>query len=126
MSPATCTQVTSWPEGVRKWALFERPPNFEWGDERVTLLGDACHPMRPFMSQGAAMALEDATVLVDELTGHDDLEAALAAYTTRRRDRAGAVVGNSVQLARWLLEQDPAADVPGLMARTSALLTQHP
>jgi hypothetical protein len=60
------------------------------------------------------------------------VESSLAAYTDRRRPRAGAVVGNSVQLARWLLAREPppqaggTADVPGLMARTSALLTQRP
>jgi 2-polyprenyl-6-methoxyphenol hydroxylase-like FAD-dependent oxidoreductase len=103
-----------------------------WHRGRVVLVGDAAHSCPPTLAQGAAMALEDAWVLVDELTGHEEAEAALAAYATRRRERAGAVVAGSVQLARWLLDHEPplqaggTADVPGLMARTSALLAQRP
>jgi 6-hydroxynicotinate 3-monooxygenase len=48
---------------VYKWALVERDPLPRWGDRRVVLLGDACHPMTPYMAQGAAMAVEDAAVL---------------------------------------------------------------
>jgi salicylate hydroxylase len=42
-----------------KWALFDRHPLPEWTQGRVALLGDACHPMLPFMAQGAAQAIED-------------------------------------------------------------------
>ncbi|MEJ2860409.1 FAD-dependent monooxygenase [Actinomycetospora flava] len=104
-----------------------------WHRGRVVLAGDAAHSCPPTLAQGAAMALEDASVLVEEvLAGHGDLDAALTAYTTRRRERAGAVVAGSVQLARWLLDHEPPpqaggnADVPGLMGRTAALLTQRP
>jgi 6-hydroxynicotinate 3-monooxygenase len=48
---------------VHKWALVDRDPLERWHDRNVTLLGDACHPMTPYMAQGAAMALEDAAVL---------------------------------------------------------------
>jgi 6-hydroxynicotinate 3-monooxygenase len=48
---------------VHKWALVDRDPLRQWHDGNVTLLGDACHPMTPYMAQGAAMALEDAAVL---------------------------------------------------------------
>jgi 2-polyprenyl-6-methoxyphenol hydroxylase-like FAD-dependent oxidoreductase len=103
-----------------------------WHRGRVVLAGDAAHSCPPTLAQGAAMALEDAAVLAELLLGGDDLETALAAYTTRRRERAGTVVASSVQLARWLLDHEPppqaggAADVPGLMARTAALLSQRP
>jgi len=109
-----------------------------WHRGRVVLAGDAAHSCPPTLAQGAAQALEDATVLADEVlrrregSGADDLEVALTAYGERRQPRAGAVVGNSVQLARWLLAHEPppqaggTADVPGLMARTSALLSQRP
>ena len=43
-----------------KWALHDREPMPRWGEGRVSLLGDACHPTLPFMAQGAAMAIEDA------------------------------------------------------------------
>ncbi|GLZ45140.1 FAD-dependent oxidoreductase [Actinomycetospora sp. NBRC 106375] len=103
-----------------------------WHRGRVVLAGDAAHSCPPTLAQGAAMALEDASVLVEELQAGDDLDAALTAYTARRRDRAAAVVAGSVQLARWLLDHEPppqaggTADVPGLMARTAALLAQRP
>jgi len=48
---------------AHKWALLERDPMPQWSTRRVTLLGDACHPMTPYMAQGAATAMEDAMVL---------------------------------------------------------------
>jgi salicylate hydroxylase/6-hydroxynicotinate 3-monooxygenase len=57
---------------VHKWALVDRDPLERWSDGTVTLLGDACHPMTPYMAQGAAMALEDAVVLARLLAGADD------------------------------------------------------
>jgi salicylate hydroxylase len=51
------------PARWQKWALFDRPPTRRWGRGPVTLLGDAAHPMLPFLAQGAAMAIEDAAVL---------------------------------------------------------------
>ncbi len=51
------------PQACFKWALFDREPMPRWSMGRATLLGDACHPMLPFMAQGAAMAIEDAAVL---------------------------------------------------------------
>jgi salicylate hydroxylase len=50
-------------EQVFKWALFDRPPLTTWTRERVTLLGDAAHPMLPYMAQGANQSIEDASVL---------------------------------------------------------------
>ena len=103
-----------------------------WFRGRVVLAGDAAHSCPPTLAQGAAQALEDATVLAEELLAASDVETALVAYTARRRPRAGTVVESSVQLARWLLAHEPppqaggTADVPGLMARTSALLSQRP
>jgi salicylate hydroxylase len=51
------------PANYLKWALFDRPPLQRWGRGPVTLIGDAAHPMLPFLAQGAAMAIEDAAVL---------------------------------------------------------------
>ncbi|WP_033823492.1 FAD-dependent monooxygenase [Kitasatospora sp. MBT63] len=69
-----------------------------WGDGRVTLLGDAAHPMLTALAQGAAMAIEDAVVLAGTLAGTtagDDPAPALRAYEDRRRDRARAMVAES-------------------------------
>ena len=54
-------------EEVFNWGLFDRDPMETWAKGAVTLLGDACHPMLPFLSQGAAMAIEDAYVLGEAL-----------------------------------------------------------
>jgi salicylate hydroxylase/6-hydroxynicotinate 3-monooxygenase len=56
---------------VRKWALVERDPLARWSEDRVVLIGDACHPMLPYMAQGAGSSLEDAVVLARCLAGID-------------------------------------------------------
>lgn len=76
---------------VTKWALFERPAHFEFGTGRVALIGDACHPMRPFMSQGAAMALEDAVIMLRALLGSSDFAAAFAMFAATRQARLAEV-----------------------------------
>jgi 2-polyprenyl-6-methoxyphenol hydroxylase-like FAD-dependent oxidoreductase len=78
-------------------ALYDRDPLASWGEGRVTLLGDACHPMLPFMAQGAGMAIEDAVVLARCLDGvqRDGVEAALAVYAAARLERTSAVQGGS-------------------------------
>ena len=74
-----------------KWALHDREPMPRWGERRVTLLGDACHPTLPFMAQGAAMAIEDAAVLAGCLADSTDVPAALQRYERLRRDRTARV-----------------------------------
>lgn len=73
------------------WGLFLHPPLRSWTRGRIALLGDACHPMTPFLAQGACMALEDAWVLAAALDETDDLEAGLKAYEARRIGRATRV-----------------------------------
>jgi salicylate hydroxylase len=76
------------PERWLKWTLYDRPPLRQWGRGPVTLLGDAAHPMLPFLAQGAAMAIEDAAVLADALAKTPaDPERGLRAYETERRPR---------------------------------------
>ena len=74
-----------------KWALHDREPMPRWGEGRVSLLGDACHPTLPFMAQGAAMAIEDAAVLTGCLADDSDVPAALQRYERLRRDRTARV-----------------------------------
>lgn len=76
---------------VFKWGLFDRDPMPAWSAGRVTLLGDAAHPMLPFLSQGAAMAMEDAYVLASALATQGDVATALARYEALRRPRTARV-----------------------------------
>jgi salicylate hydroxylase len=69
------------------WALFDRPPLERWTSGRVTLLGDACHAMLPFMAQGAAQAIEDGATLAACLAAGDAPDA-LRRYETLRHPRA--------------------------------------
>jgi salicylate hydroxylase len=89
------------PDHWLKWALHERAPLSRWGDGPVTLLGDAAHPVLPFLAQGAALAIEDAAVLAAEITAHpDDLAQALRAYESRRRARVTRVQHTARQTGR--------------------------
>lgn len=81
-------------ESVMKSALYEREPLERWGIGGITLLGDACHPMLPFMAQGAGMAIEDAVVLgrvLGNLESHGDIDAALRRYEHARSDRTARI-----------------------------------
>lgn len=79
-----------------KWALMVREPMDRWTDGRVALLGDACHPMLPFLAQGANMAIEDGFELASCMTAHgDDVPAALRRYEDLRRDRTACAVRGS-------------------------------
>lgn len=73
------------------WGLFDHAPLPRWTDGRLALLGDACHPMLPFLAQGATMALEDAWVLADCLELAGDVPTGLVAFETARMARATAV-----------------------------------
>jgi salicylate hydroxylase len=72
----------------RAWPLFHREPIARFALGRVALIGDAAHPMLPFLAQGAAQAIEDAGALARRLGESDDIRAALAAYSRDRAPRA--------------------------------------
>ncbi|MCP2261667.1 salicylate hydroxylase [Streptoalloteichus tenebrarius] len=84
-------------ESVSRWALYDREPVRRWSSARMTLLGDAAHPMLPHQGQGANQAIEDAVVLADCLAGclsdrpagvrQDEVAAALRRYESVRRPR---------------------------------------
>ena len=78
---------------VMKSALYVRDPLPAWSSGRVTLLGDACHPMTPFMAQGAAMAIEDAVVIGRALAdvARSDVAGCLTAYERARKERTARV-----------------------------------
>jgi salicylate hydroxylase len=76
----------------RRWALFSAPKLKRWVSGRIALLGDAAHPVLPFLAQGGCLALEDAVVLAAAVAAAPgNLPAALRAFEDARRDRATAV-----------------------------------
>jgi 6-hydroxynicotinate 3-monooxygenase len=100
--------------GVHKWALVERDPLPRWGDGRIILLGDACHPMTPYMAQGAAMAVEDAAVLARCVEGVDSggVASAFRRYELTREPRTSKMQLTSRQNT-WMRRETNADWVYG-------------
>lgn len=95
-----------------------------WNRGRVVLIGDAAHACPPTLAQGGAQALEDAAVLAELLLTHADVDDELwSEFTARRHHRAATVVEASLQLGQWMLDHE-RGDVPGLMHRISALVSE--
>jgi salicylate hydroxylase len=106
---------------VTRSALHVRDPMPQWAKGRATLLGDAAHPMVPFMAQGACMAIEDAVVLARALDSDpDDIDAALARYETERKPRTARVQESSLA-NDWLKKAGNADWVYGYNAWTTPL-----
>ncbi|MBJ7293616.1 MAG: FAD-dependent monooxygenase [Ilumatobacteraceae bacterium] len=84
-------------EPVFRWALYDREPLEQWGLGTTTLLGDACHPMLPFMAQGSCQAIEDAVVLARCLSdvSTSDASNALRRYEDVRQGRTAQVQTSS-------------------------------
>jgi 2-polyprenyl-6-methoxyphenol hydroxylase-like FAD-dependent oxidoreductase len=89
--------------------ILDRPPLALWSKGRVTLLGDAAHPMTPNLGQGANQALEDACALARALTRHTSLSPALHEYESARRERANAVTLGSRRVGQVMQLEHPAA-----------------
>ena len=112
-------EFAGWHEGVRaiiratpaqsvfKWALFDRDPLPAWTRGCVTLIGDAAHPMLPFLGQGAAMGIEDGLVLARAFAESDSVDEALQRYETARRARTTYVMLKSRETARSYHGADP-------------------
>jgi salicylate hydroxylase/6-hydroxynicotinate 3-monooxygenase len=107
---------------VHKWALVVRDPLPRWGEGRVVLLGDSCHPMTPYMAQGAATSIEDAAVLSRCLDGvdADGVAVALRRYEATRRPRTSEIQVTSAQNT-WLRGSTNADWVYGYDAWTVPL-----
>jgi 2-polyprenyl-6-methoxyphenol hydroxylase-like FAD-dependent oxidoreductase len=100
-----------------------------WHRGRVVLIGDAAHSCPPTVAQGAAMSLEDASVLAEMLSDQQDwssLDALLTGFYERRIDRVRTVVEASVQLGQWQLDGNRNADMAGLMFRTMSVIRETP
>jgi salicylate hydroxylase len=96
------------PGTLFKWGLRDREPLQHYSKGRVTMLGDAAHPMTPFLGQGACMAIEDAMVLGRAFVASNSFEEAFLTYDNTRRERA-----NGVQLA----SRRQADEIQGVTAR---------
>lgn len=80
-----------------------------WYQGRVVLIGDAAHSATPHLGQGAAMAVEDAVVLADEIANRD-VDQALRAFMDRRFERAKLVGTSSIKLGEWEMHPETAGD----------------
>jgi salicylate hydroxylase len=87
------SDITRAADTVRRWALYDRPVLHTWSAGRLTVLGDAAHPMLPFMAQGANQAVEDAVELASLLAGagRDEIPQLLLTYEKARAPRAAAI-----------------------------------
>ena len=105
-----------------KWALFDRMPLSQWSFGRVTLLGDACHPMLPYVAQGASQAIEDAGALAACLANSlaDDPSSALRRYEALRLPRVSAVQA----MARENAGRFHLPDGPEQCARDAAMASR--
>jgi 2-polyprenyl-6-methoxyphenol hydroxylase-like FAD-dependent oxidoreductase len=99
--------------------IYDRPVLKTWGRGRLTLVGDAAHPMTPFLGQGACQALEDAVVLGRCLAGAGDARAALREYERQRRPRANAFVTRSRRVGQIARLANPL-----LVSMRNALLSR--
>jgi 2-polyprenyl-6-methoxyphenol hydroxylase-like FAD-dependent oxidoreductase len=98
------------PAAILRHDLCDRPPSADWVRGRTALLGDAAHPMLPFLGQGACQALEDAAAVAEAVEQHGPEPEALDAYVRARSERATNAVTRSRSMAR-------IAHVPGSPAR---------
>jgi salicylate hydroxylase len=110
-------------DSVLKSALYEREPLPQWSVGRVSLLGDACHPMLPFMAQGAGMAIEDGVVVARCLAQAQqlsDVAPALQRYASARQARTAEIqIGSRGN--QWMKTQGNADGVYGYDAWAVAL-----
>jgi len=102
------------PDQLFKWGLFDREPLARWSSGRVTLLGDAAHPILPFLGHGAVLAIEDAVVLARAFELADSVPEAYERYESARRERASFVVLESRKAGKMF----HAADTESYPVRT--------
>ena len=116
------------PEGLIKWALFDREPLARWTVGRVALLGDAAHPMLPFLGQGAAMGIEDAMLLARAFDAAGSVDEALHRYVEARQSRTTWVMQQSRETARTYHSGRSENFQPGrhVSAESLGIMTYNP
>jgi salicylate hydroxylase len=113
-----------------QWGMYDRAPLSRWTNGRLTLLGDAAHPMLPHLGQGVNQAIEDAVTLATLLNIHASsagVPQTLTAYEDLRRDRTARVQlasrrngagydssGSQLTDRRWIYEYDACAEAVAL------------
>lgn len=108
--PRVSALIQSTPEhAILRTDIADRQPLQRWGEARVTLLGDAAHPMTPNLGQGACQAIEDAVVLAAQLQSAQSPQAGLRAYEAARRGRANGAVIAARRLGAVVQWQHPLA-----------------
>jgi salicylate hydroxylase len=115
------------PERLIKWGIFEREPCETWTIGRIALLGDAAHPMQPFMGLGATTAIEDAAILARALAESPDIAEGLRRYERARIPRAARAFEASRRQGAIFDQTDPAHyPPPGAPAHDPAFQTFDP
>jgi salicylate hydroxylase len=110
-----------------KWGLFVRPPIATWRAGRVVLLGDAAHPILPFLGLGGALAIEDGIVLARALTEVGGFEPAFAAFERARLDRVETIRIQSIRQGEIIQASDPdRAGVGGSPSQNTTLFDYDP
>ena len=97
-------------EGVVYRPLEQMMLYGDWHSGRIVLLGDAVHATTPHLGQGAGMAIEDSLVLADELSRHDNPDAAFKAFRDRRFERCKYIVEKSLAICHGQLGKGPPVD----------------
>jgi salicylate hydroxylase len=111
--PEVKTIIQATPPGIlHKWGLFDRQPLPKWASGRATLLGDAGHPMTPFLGQGAVMAIEDGMVLARAFEAAGTWAEALERYENARRERGTMVMLESHRNATRMSTRDTDTYTP--------------
>lgn len=97
-------------DSLVKWGLFVRPPLAAWSRGRVVLIGDAAHPILPFLGLGAALAIEDGLVLARALAAAPTIDSAVAAFQAARSDRVEDVRFQTIRQGEIIQATDPDRD----------------
>lgn len=101
----TITSLIANSNCIHKWALYDRRPLSQWSDDRVVVIGDAAHPMLPFMAQGGAMAIEDGWVLANYVSRGRNIENSLEEFYRKRIQRTSMVQNASQRNGRLFHNQ---------------------